>query len=176
MRLTLPTIMVLLYLPSIHQIRQSIILRFPFLWWKTRHERFWFWYAYVFFTDIIDMQPLTIFKVSINDTVFEAKYEFTHQPQVTCLSDLEYNMECLPMADAAGLTLRKSFSAEAYVLQSNFVSNYKVSVGAVLVMFLNSVTQQPQSLIKERVSVGIILPSHSEVAYVPQTGLHQTVP
>ena len=42
-----------------------------------------------FFTDIIDMQPFTIFNVSINDTVFEANYDFTHQPPVTCFSDLE---------------------------------------------------------------------------------------
>ena len=62
-----------------------------------------------FFTDIIDMQPFTIFNVSFIDTVFETNYDFTHQPPVTCLSDLEYNIECLPMADAAGLTLKKVF-------------------------------------------------------------------
>ena len=95
---------------------------------------------FVFFTDILDMHPFTTFKVSINYAVFETNYEYTH-PSVTCLSDLKHNIECLPIANAAGLTVfytQEKFAAEVIVSQSHFISNYG---GAVLVMYFNSVTQ-----------------------------------
>ena len=98
---------------------------------------------FLFFTDIIDVQPFTPFSVSINYTVF--KTNFAHYPSVTCLSDLmKLNIECLPIANAAGLTVlytQKNFTAEVYVSQSNFISNYGALTGAVLVMYFNSVTQ-----------------------------------
>ena len=60
--------------------------------------------TFLFSTDILDMQPFTSFKFSINYAVFETNYECTH-PSVTCLSDLKHNIERLPIANAAGLTV-----------------------------------------------------------------------
>ena len=100
---------------------------------------------FLFFTDIIDVQPFTPFNVSISYTVFKNNYEFAHHPSVTCLSDLmKHIIEPLPIANAAGLTVlytQKNFTAEVYVSQSSFVSNYGALTGAVLVMYFNSVTQ-----------------------------------
>ena len=97
----------------------------------------------LFFTDIIDVQPFTPFNVSINYTVFKTSY--AHRPSVTCLSDLmKLNIEPLPIVNAAGLTvlyIQKKFTAEVYVSQSSFISNYGALTGAVLVMYFNSVTQ-----------------------------------
>ena len=98
---------------------------------------------FLFFTDIIDVQPFTPFSVSINYTV--VKTNFAHHSSVTCLSDLmKLNIECLPIANAAGLTVlytQKKFTAEVYVSQSSFISNRGALTGAVLVMYFNSVTQ-----------------------------------
>ena len=98
---------------------------------------------FLFFTDIIDVQPFTPFNVSINYTVFKTNY--AHHPSVTCLSDLmKLNIEPLPIVNAAGLTvlyIQKKFTAEIYVSQSSFISNYGALTGAVLVMYFNSVTQ-----------------------------------
>ena len=98
---------------------------------------------FLFFTDIIDVQPFTPFNVSINYIVFKTNY--AHHPLVTCLSDLmKHNIERLPIANAAGLTVlytQKEFAAEVYVSQSRFISNYGALTGAVLVMYFNSVTQ-----------------------------------
>ena len=100
---------------------------------------------FLFFTDIIDVQPFTLFSVSIHYTVFKTNYEFAHHPSDTCLSDLmKLNIECLPIANAAGLTVlytQKNFTAEVHVSQSNFISNRGALTGAVLVMYFNSVTQ-----------------------------------
>ena len=100
---------------------------------------------FLFFTDIIDVQPFTPFSVSINYTVFKTNYEFAHHPLVTCLSDLmKLNIEHLPIVNAAGLTVlytQRNFTAEVYVSQSNFISNTGALTGAVLVMYFNSVTQ-----------------------------------
>ena len=100
---------------------------------------------FLFFTDIIDVQPFTPFNVSISYTVFKNNYEFAHHPSVTCLSDLmKHIIEPLPIANAAGLTVlytQKNFNAEVYVSQSNFISNHGALTGAVLVMYFNSVTQ-----------------------------------
>ena len=100
---------------------------------------------FLFFTDVIDVQPFTPFNVSINYTVFKTNYEFAHHPLVTCLSDLmKLNIEPLPIANAAGLTVlytQKNFNGEVYVSQSSFISNYGALTGAVLVMYFNSVTQ-----------------------------------
>ena len=97
----------------------------------------------LFFTDIIDVQPFTPFNVSINYTVFKTNY--AHHSSVTCLSDLmKLNIEPLPIANAAGLTVlytQKNFIAEVYVSQSHFISNYGALTGAVLVMYFNSLTQ-----------------------------------
>ena len=99
----------------------------------------------LFFTDIIDVQPFTSLKVFIKDIVFKTNYEFIHHPSVTCLSDLmKHNIERLPIANAAGLTVfyaQKKLTAEVYVSQSSFISNYGALTGAVLVMYFNSVTQ-----------------------------------
>ena len=98
---------------------------------------------FLFFTDIIDVQPFTPFNVSINYTVFKTNY--AHHPSVTCLSDLmKLNIERLPIANAAGLTVlytQKNFTAKVYVSQSSFISNRGALTGAVLVMYFNSVTQ-----------------------------------
>ena len=100
---------------------------------------------FLFFTDkiIIDVKPFTTFNVSINNTVFKTNY--AHHPSDTCLSDLmKLNIEHFSIANAAGLTVlytQKNFTAEVYVLQSNFISNYGALTGAVLVMYFNSVTQ-----------------------------------
>ena len=98
---------------------------------------------FLFFTDIIDVQPFTPFNVSINYTVFKTNY--AHHPSVTCLSDLmKLNIERLPIVNAAGLTVlytQKNFTAKVYVSQSSFISNYGALTGAVLVMYFNSVTQ-----------------------------------
>ena len=98
---------------------------------------------FLFFTDIIDVQPFTPFNVSINYTVFKTNY--AHHPSVTCLSDLmKLNIERLPIANAAGLTVlytQKNFTAKVYVSQSSFISNHGALTGAVLVMYFNSVTQ-----------------------------------
>ena len=100
---------------------------------------------FLFFTDIIDVQPFTPFNVSISYTVFKNNYEFAHHPSVTCLSDLmKHIIEPLPIANAAGLTVlytQKNFTAEVYVSQSSFISNHGALTGAVLVMYFNSVTQ-----------------------------------
>ena len=100
---------------------------------------------FMFFTDIIDVQPFTPFNVSINYTVFKSNYEFAHHPSVTCLSDLmKHIIEPLPIANAAGLTVlytQKEFAAEVDVSQSSFISNRGALTGAVLVMYFNSVTQ-----------------------------------
>ena len=100
---------------------------------------------FLFFTDIIDVQPFTPFNVSISYTVFKNNYEFAHHPSVTCLSDLmKLNIDHLPIVNAAGLTVlytQKNFNAEVYVSQSNFISNHGALTGAVLVMYFNSVTQ-----------------------------------
>ena len=98
---------------------------------------------FLFFTDIIDVQPFTPFNVSINYTIFKTNY--AHHPSVTCLSDLmKHNIKRLPIANAAGLTVlytQKNFTAKVYVSQSSFISNYGALTGAVLVMYFNSVTQ-----------------------------------
>ena len=98
---------------------------------------------FLFFTDIIDVQPFTPFNVSIKHTVFKTNY--AHHPSVTCLSDLmKLNIESLPIINAAGLTVfytQKNVTAEVYVSQSSFISNYGALTGAVLVMYFNSVTQ-----------------------------------
>ena len=98
---------------------------------------------FLFFTDIIDVQPFPPFNVSISYTVFKTNY--AHHPSVTCLSDLmKLNIERLPIANAAGLTVlytQKKFTAEVYVSQSSFISNHGALTGAVLVMYFNSVTQ-----------------------------------
>ena len=98
---------------------------------------------FLFFADIIDVQPFTPLKVFINDTVF--KTNFAHHPSNTCLSDLmKHNIERLPITNAAGLTVlytQKNFTAKVYVSQSNFISNRGALTGAVLVMYFNSVTQ-----------------------------------
>ena len=100
---------------------------------------------FLFFTDIIDVQPFTPFSVSINYTVFKTNYEFAHHPSDTCLSDLmKLNIEPLPIANAAGLTVlytQQNFTAKVYVSQSHFISNHGAFTGAVLVMYFNSVTQ-----------------------------------
>ena len=89
------------------------------------------------------MQPFTPFNVSINYTVFKTNY--AHDPSVTCLSDLmKHNIERLPIANAAGLTVlytQKNFTAKVYVSQSSFISNRGALTGVVLVMYFNSVTQ-----------------------------------
>ena len=95
---------------------------------------------FLFFTDV---KSSTACKVIVNYTVFETNYEYT-QPSNTCLSDLKHNIERLPIANAAGLTVlytQKNFPAKVNVLQSSFIFNYGVSAGAVLVMYFNSVTQ-----------------------------------
>ena len=83
---------------------------FHFIWWKTWHESFWFQYI-SFFTD------------SLSES----------------LSDLmKLNIEYLPVANAAGLTIlctQKIFTAEVYVSQSIFISNNGPLTGAVLVMY-----------------------------------------
>ena len=98
---------------------------------------------FLFFTDIIDVQPFVPFNVSIKHTVFKTNY--AHHPSVTCLSDLmKHIIEPLPIANAAGLTVfytQKNFTAEVYVSQSSFIYNYGALTGAVLVMYFNSVTQ-----------------------------------
>ena len=98
---------------------------------------------FLFFTDIIHMQPFTPFNVSINYTVFKTNY--ARHSAVTCLSDLmKLNIEPLPIINAAGLTVlytQKEFAAEVYVSQSRFISNHGALTGAVLVMYFNSVTQ-----------------------------------
>ena len=98
---------------------------------------------FLFFTDIIDVQPFTPLKVFINDTVF--KTNFAHHPSNTCLSDLmKLNIERLPIVNAAGQTvlyIQKEFAAEVYVSQSSFISNRGALTGTVLVMYFNSVTQ-----------------------------------
>ena len=98
---------------------------------------------FLFFTDIIDVQPFTSFNVSINYTIFKTNY--AHHQSVTCISDLmKLNIEPLPIVNAAGLTVlytQKKFTAEVYVSQSSFISNYGALTGAVLVMYFNSVTQ-----------------------------------
>ena len=98
---------------------------------------------FLFFTDIIDVQPFTPFNVSINYTVF--KTNCAHHPSVTCLSDLmKHIIEPLPIANAAGLTVlytQENFTAKVYVLQSSFISNHGALTGAVLLMYFNSVTQ-----------------------------------
>ena len=90
---------------------------------------------FLFFTDIIDVQPFTPFNVSIKHTLFKNNY----------LSDLmTLNIEPLPIANAAGLTVlytQQNFTAQVYVSQSSFISNYGALTGAVLVMYFNSVTQ-----------------------------------
>ena len=100
---------------------------------------------FLFFTDIIDVQPFTPFNVSINYAVFKTNYEFAHHPSVTCLSDLmKHIIEPLPIINAAGLTVlytQKEFAAEVYVSQSHFISNRGALTGAVLVMYFNSITQ-----------------------------------
>ena len=118
---------------------------------------------FVFFTDILDMQPFTTFKVSINYAVFETNYEYTH-PSVTCLSDLKHNIERLPIANAAGLTVfytQKKFAAEVIVSQSHFISNYG---GAVLVMYFNSVTQSQtvisSTIFKDNFQINLCPGSH----------------
>ena len=93
--------------------------------------------VFLFFTDIIDVQPFTPFNVSIKHTVFKTNY--AHHPSNTaCLSDLmKLNIERLPIANAAGLTVfytQKKF-VEVILSQSHFISNYG---GAVLVMYFNS--------------------------------------
>ena len=98
---------------------------------------------FLFFTNIIDVKPSTACKVIVNYTVFETNYEYT-QPSVTCLSDLKHNIEPLPIANAAGLTVlytQKNFTAKVKVSQSIFIFNYGISAGAVWVMYFNSVTQ-----------------------------------
>ena len=97
---------------------------------------------FLFFTDIIDVQPFTPFNVSINYIVFKTNYEFLHHSSNTCLMKL--NIERLPIVNAAGLTVlytQKNFTAEVYVSQSSFISNRGALTGAVLVMYFNSVTQ-----------------------------------
>ena len=98
---------------------------------------------FMFFTDIIDVQPFTPLKVFINNTVFKTNY--AHHPSNTCLSDLmKLNIERLPIVNAAGLTVlytQKNFTAEVYVSQSSFISNRGALTGVVLVMYFNSVTQ-----------------------------------
>ena len=100
---------------------------------------------FLFFTDIIDVQPFTPFNASINYTIFKTNYEFAHHPSNTCLSDLmKHIIEPLPIANAAGLTVlytQKKFDAKIYVSQSSFISNRGALTGAVLVMYFNSVTQ-----------------------------------
>ena len=100
--------------------------------------------VFLFFTDIIDVQPFTPFNVSINYTVFKANYAY-HPSKTTCLSDLmKLNIERLPIANATGLMVlytQKKFDAKVYVSQSSFISNYGALTGAVLVMYFNSVTQ-----------------------------------
>ena len=98
---------------------------------------------FLFFTDIIDVQPFTTFNISIYYTVFKTNY--AHHPSNTCLSDLiKHTMGHLPIVNAAGLTVlytQKNFTAKVYVSQSSFISNHGALTGAVLVMYFNSVTQ-----------------------------------
>ena len=100
---------------------------------------------FLFFTDIIDVQPFTPFNVSINYTVFKTNYEFAYHQSNTCFSDLmKHNIKRLPIANAAGLTVlytQKNFTAEVYVSQSSFISNRGALTGAVLVMYFNSIAQ-----------------------------------
>ena len=98
---------------------------------------------FLLFTDIIGVKPFAPLKVFINHAVVKANFELTH-PSITCLSDLQHNIEQLPIANAAGLTVlytQKNFTAEVYVSQSSFISNRGALTGGVLVMYYNSVTQ-----------------------------------
>ena len=98
---------------------------------------------FLFFTDIIDVQPFTTFNVYIYYTVFKTNY--AHHPSNTCLSDLiKHTIGRLPIVNAAGLTVlhtQKNFTAKVYVSQSSFISNRGALTGSVLVMYFNSITQ-----------------------------------
>ena len=116
---------------------------------------------FLFYTDIIDVQPFTPFNVSINYTVFKTNY--AHHPSVTCLSDLmKLNIERLLIVNAAGLTVlytQKEFAAEVYVSQSSFITNRGSLTGAVLVMYFNSVTQS-QTVISDTIFKNNFIKEH----------------
>ena len=115
---------------------------------------------FLFFTDIIDVQPFTPFNVSIKHTLFNNNYEFLHHSSNTCL--MKHNIEPLPIINAAGLTVlytQRNFTAEVYVLQSSFISNHGALTGAVLVMYFNSVTQS-QTVISDTIFKNNFIKEH----------------
>ena len=127
-------IMVLLCLPLIHQVHQSIILPFPFLMAQIVLVPVYFCSLPIFLT--CSHLPLSKF-LSTMQYLRLTMNILTHQ-LLACLSDLKHNIERLPIANAAGLTVfytQKKFAAEVIVSQSHFISNYG---GAVLVMYFNS--------------------------------------